>query len=169
MQGLPPRLTLRKRYNNENNNESESENENQSENAIKARHKIHKKTLENIREGIYGETYLGENGLYHIKETQNNNNLKKRHLKNIKNLNISRWAIIPTNDGKGGKFFEVPITPNPSPPANTPPPLKRYHRTIKSSPSTNKRNRNNLNNSTAKKQKVGGKRRTQRKTSRRYN
>jgi hypothetical protein len=105
----------------------------------------------------------------------NNNNNNNTNYSNVEKINISRWAVIP--DNKEGEFFEVPVTPNPSPPSNTPPPMKRPHKTNRRFTKENyeenmkipivKRKRNNLNNTT-KKAKVGGKRKVQRKTYRRH-
>lgn len=126
---------------------------------LEERHKKHAKTLRNIHEGKY---------------RNNNNNNSNNNYSNVEELNISRWTVIPSKNEEGGKFFEVPMTPNPSPPSNTPPVIKRSNKTIRKFTNINYEENIKIpvlkrkNKRTIKKQKVGGKRRVQRKTYRRH-
>jgi hypothetical protein len=123
-----------------------------------------------------------DNSKYHIieskkrKRNNNNNNSDNNNYSNAEEINISRWTVIPSEEEEGGEFLDVPITPSPLLRLKRTPP--RLNRTLKRKTANASTNSNNgpppikrlkYSFSADKSQRRRKQRRTQRKSSRRYN
>jgi hypothetical protein len=138
------------------------------QNKLEAKHKKHAQTLKNIKEGTYGKTYVGENMKYHLYNNNTNNNINNENLENIKYINNENTLFNNYNT------YKTPIKKinslKPTPP--------KLNRTLKRKIYNMNNENNNFIIPSLKRMKLqnqlGGKsrktkRRTQRKTSRRYN